>query len=1710
MRAYYLLLPILAGFTGSLTQAANLKLVAQWDNFTRANAAGGILPTSGASVTDGTPWVLTPGAGNTASGATLTFGGTDCATIAVPAGAAYTVGGYDQNVDGFTVVMTVSNATSENRNEVLWTLNRSGMNNQIGASLHSGGAGAQGIWQHAYRTNGTSSAFPYDASRHTFLTVCDRDNYTKIYRDGVIVRHDNGLRGNFSLATSFSIGGQASGAGNRGFATYTLHRIAIYSGSNSASWTDATKQYIADASLSWGAAEGAWSASSGETLWFTSMLAPSAFANGVNACFYDLEAAEAAVTVTGNVAPASVVFDNAATGYTLSGDGSITGATSLVKRGGGTLSLQNGNAFTGGLVIEGGTVVERALNTHQGTLGTGKNAWASKVTLKNGTFDLNNAKNYRNNNQTGAAYWAWLTTHTLTVGGMAGNAVIQNGPLGLGADDALVYDATGNPGTATIASPWALTGSSSKIATRRITVGDSAATDVELDFTGGISGEDFLEGCGTVLVKTGPGTMRIACENYLPGLTIDAGKVVLASAQALGKRHTTGGNGILENTVAVNATLDLGGFDQAIEYLAGNASGVITSAEPATLTVGHATETAAKTYAGAIRGAATLAKTGPAPLALTGSIQTGGTLNFPAGTSVSIPAALAGGIAPVQLGRVPALAGLTLNVTDAILLGAGEYPAVSWGEEIAPAGFTLPQVTGLLAGQALTLNAARTALVVRMEQANPLVKIMPLGDSITEGSSGGQNYRGPLSRLLADAGYRPDFVGPRTIKPEQTIPGCADHCGWSGARIIGAGARTGLLENIDTYLDVTGYPDAILLMIGANDLNGGLAPETAFENWVKLVQRIVLLRPQSQIIAATVLPFQNGHAAVPAFNALLQDLFTAGALNAAGVIRFGSAAKISLVDPYSAVPQDGANYLDALHPNWVGHEKLAETWLAGIQRVLPNSGPAGDPVILRAVNSLDLAQKQIVLTYNKELAEETVDPAAFTVEGGTVTAAALEADARTVTLTLADELTAGAECRVNGFTFTARTLGPESNVAPDLLAGYIRVKTLDVPTGNAIAYANAAAGLPETFDRIGYYLELVHANNPHDLRYIWVSMDAFTADIAQVGVPTSFTAQQKVSNLNVASNVSQVRGVTGPGVSGIIEFTPGGIAAAGAGKGFPADPDTAFYGWDDTINAASTYGAMQIFRLYDPGQTSTATHAAETLFAFNRWTTAGTNELGIGTFGTHILADGANASAPSADWIFTGGLANFDASSYTLRNMAFYVRPIASQDLYWTAGNGAWETPGAWQTAEQGGEPASFTDRDSATLTAPGSGALTLDQARLANRLTVGGDYTLTGAGSLTVLKTTTLADSPTLTLNLPFATAGIVGAGHVITSADTAVNLAGITAQVMPAYTVGAGTLTIIKQQSGNGIFTGGPSFTVAEGAKVILNGNDIVGWTHADTVNIATVNGTLEKQFAANETFSGQLTLQGSARVVSASAADAFMFHNSARILVAGENAAAAFSGHRFKANNGTTVIDIPSATSRLTFSAPLNAASAISKTGAGELVLEGAVTGDGTVSVNAGTLAITSAWTGANVIQVNANGAIRGTGSLSFTGGWLRGAGTFEGGLNGAGTLTTDQIRPFTGSRLLVTFSEDGSTCGLLKTGTMLFGESAATLTVVPGGDARATLMRYKILEATGPVTLNGSEGVVLSGKTIGWVLEREVTDTTTAWYLKRKPGTLITLF
>ncbi|MGW6981138.1 FG-GAP-like repeat-containing protein [Streptomyces sp. NPDC054932] len=223
--------------------------------------------------------------------------------------------------------------------------------------------------------------------------------------------------------------------------------------------------------------------------------------------------------------------------------------------------------------------------------------------------------------------------------------------------------------------------------------------------------------------------------------------------------------------------------------------------------------------------------------------------------------------------------------------------------------------TALLTGATAAFGLADTPLAVAAPQpAPPLVRIMPLGDSITagEGSEGRAGYRAPLwDRITEQSGYTPDFVGSGSFG-NTADPDNEGHSGWT----VG-----GIRDNIDRW-QAAAAPDVVLLHLGINDLKHYHAdPSTAAADLASLIDRIQANRPGTTVIVQGLLPDTDGQfARTGTFNT---DLRTAVATRAeAGRhLRYVEPPRLSLP----------AELPDGLHPSDAGYRKMAAAFHEGLK-----------------------------------------------------------------------------------------------------------------------------------------------------------------------------------------------------------------------------------------------------------------------------------------------------------------------------------------------------------------------------------------------------------------------------------------------------------------------------------------------------------------------------------------------------------------------------------------------------------------------------------------------------------------------------------------------------------------------------------------------------------------------------------------------------------
>jgi lysophospholipase L1-like esterase len=215
------------------------------------------------------------------------------------------------------------------------------------------------------------------------------------------------------------------------------------------------------------------------------------------------------------------------------------------------------------------------------------------------------------------------------------------------------------------------------------------------------------------------------------------------------------------------------------------------------------------------------------------------------------------------------------------------------------------------------------ALAIEVSAQATVTKVMPLGDSITDGYNIPGGYRIDLWSTFQQAGQFVDFVGSMSNGPASL--GDKHHEGHSGWRIEQInGSVSGWLSGAQ--------PEIVLLMIGTNDMLQDYNVAGAPARLSALLDTITQQSPNTQVIVASLPPLSNAIAnqRVLNFNDAIPDIVAA---KAAG------GKKVSFIDMYPRLTV--GDLADGIHPNASGYTKLANAWYSALTPFL--SAPASTP-----------------------------------------------------------------------------------------------------------------------------------------------------------------------------------------------------------------------------------------------------------------------------------------------------------------------------------------------------------------------------------------------------------------------------------------------------------------------------------------------------------------------------------------------------------------------------------------------------------------------------------------------------------------------------------------------------------------------------------------------------------------------------------------------
>lgn len=213
------------------------------------------------------------------------------------------------------------------------------------------------------------------------------------------------------------------------------------------------------------------------------------------------------------------------------------------------------------------------------------------------------------------------------------------------------------------------------------------------------------------------------------------------------------------------------------------------------------------------------------------------------------------------------------------------------------------------------------ALSPEVARSENLIRIMPLGDSITQGDKNYNSYRRLLWKQLYNEGYNFDFVG----STQQNFMGAPpvsdfdlDHEGHWGRRV------DQILENIGGWVRTT-QPDIVLIHLGTNDIIQGQSVESTIAELKELIYKIRNINPRIKILIAQIIPCGE-KAQVRQLNAVIAQL--ASQTNS-------SESPVISVDQFSGFnPTLNVDTYDGCHPNESGEKKMASRWFTALKKLL--------------------------------------------------------------------------------------------------------------------------------------------------------------------------------------------------------------------------------------------------------------------------------------------------------------------------------------------------------------------------------------------------------------------------------------------------------------------------------------------------------------------------------------------------------------------------------------------------------------------------------------------------------------------------------------------------------------------------------------------------------------------------------------------------------
>jgi hypothetical protein len=229
-------------------------------------------------------------------------------------------------------------------------------------------------------------------------------------------------------------------------------------------------------------------------------------------------------------------------------------------------------------------------------------------------------------------------------------------------------------------------------------------------------------------------------------------------------------------------------------------------------------------------------------------------------------------------------------------------------------------------------SPAYSAEQVPLVPCTGMIRIMPLGDSITRGSSSGVDdvtlqisYRKALYDSLVTSGYSIDFVGSLTNGENvpDFDPNHEGHAGWTDAQI----AQNIYNNGGENWLGALGtnWPHIILLHIGTNVLDTSPADVETILNEIDEYENAT--NNHITVILARIIDMVPNSVPLHTFNNNVQAMAEARTADDIVIVDMEDGAGLN----YALQP--AGDFFDGLHPYTTGYTKMAAVWKTALDQV---------------------------------------------------------------------------------------------------------------------------------------------------------------------------------------------------------------------------------------------------------------------------------------------------------------------------------------------------------------------------------------------------------------------------------------------------------------------------------------------------------------------------------------------------------------------------------------------------------------------------------------------------------------------------------------------------------------------------------------------------------------------------------------------------------